>query len=267
VIDSHCHLDMPAFDADREEVWQRAREAGVRAVVIPSVEPGSLARTRSLARAGERFIALGIHPQVIPDLDDADVNDGLARLEREARDSKAVAIGECGLDGAIDLSRAPMERQKRIVAAHTEIACALDLPLILHVFRAHGEAADLLLRTLTLPRAGCVLHSYSGSAELAREYASRGFYISFAGAITRPTARKPIDAARAVPLERLLVETDAPDQPPTGAFASGANGRRCEPAHLPVTLARLAEVRGEDVSAVANATVANANTVFRLGIR
>jgi TatD DNase family protein len=254
---------MPAFDADRDAVCQRARAAGVHALVIPGVEPAHWDRTRALAHPGERFIALGIHPQVVPDLDDAIITNALDALARDARDAGAVAIGECGLDGTIDLARAPCARQRAVVAAHVEVARALDLPLIVHVLHAHAEALALF-RALTLPRAPGVIHSFSGSAELAHQYLALGFHLSFSGAVTRPNARRPVAAARAVPRERLLIETDAPDQTPTGAPPSGPTGRRCEPAHLPLVAARLAEIRGEPLEHLVAATTANARALFRL---
>ena len=136
MIDTHCHLDMPRFDPDRDDVIARARAAGVAAMVIPGVEPARWALTEALALRGERFIALGIHPQVIPDLDDVTIDRGLAELAGRLRASGAVAVGECGLDGTIDLATAPMDRQRRVLEAHIEIARALDLPLVLHVLRA-----------------------------------------------------------------------------------------------------------------------------------
>lgn len=266
MIDTHCHLDMPAFDPDREQVWARARTAGVRAAIVPGVEPESWARTSALARAGERFVALGIHPQALPDLDAHEVSLGLSNLERAAREAGAVAVGECGLDATIDLVRAPLKRQREVLAAHVEVARALDRPLILHVFHAHGEALSLL-KTLALPRTPGVIHSYSGSKELVGEYLRLGFYISFAGAVTRPHARRPVASARAVPLERLLLETDAPDQLPTGAPPSGLSGRRCEPSHLVITRDRLAQIRGEDPDRLVEATTRNALSLFALELR
>jgi TatD DNase family protein len=260
LIDTHCHLDMPAFDPDREEVWQRARALGVRAAIIPGVEPARWDRTLALARPHERFVALGLHPQALPTLDAQSVSRGLSELPRLAREAGAVAIGECGLDGTVDLGRAPIARQREILAAQLEIARALELPLIVHVLRAHGEALALL-RASPLPRRPGVIHSYSGGPELVREYLALGFHLSFAGAVTRPQARRPVAAARAVPLDRLLLETDAPDQPPTGA-----PGRRCEPGHLPLTVARLAALRGETEAALVAGTSANACRLFQLDL-
>ena len=151
-----------------------------------------------------------------------------------------------------------MDHQRRVLCAHVEIARALDLPLILHVFRAHGEALALL-RGERLPRRPGVIHSFSGTADLAREYLRLGFHLSYAGAVTRANARKPVEAVRATPMERLLIETDAPDQIPTGA-----EGRRCEPAHLSITAARIADLRGEATDDLVNATTRNAVALFGL---
>ena len=263
MIDTHCHLDMPRFDEDRDAVIARTRAAGVSALIIPGVEPARWDLTEALALPGERFIALGIHPQVIPDLDDATIDAGLADLPARLRGSAAVAVGECGLDRTIDLTLAPMERQARILLEHIDIATALDLPLVVHVLHAHDDALRVL-RSHRLPSRPGVIHSFSGSAELARQYLAMGFHLSFAGAVTRTNARRPVESARATPLDRLLVETDAPDQAPTGASPSGPDGRRCEPAHLGLTVARLAEIHGIEPSELARITAANSTRLFRL---
>lgn len=263
MIDTHCHLDMPRFDLDRDAVVTRARAAGVTAMVIPGVEPDRWALTEAQASPGERFIALGIHPQVVPDLDDAVIQRGLGDLATRLRASGAVAVGECGLDTTIDLAIAPMDRQRRVLEAHIEIARTLDLPLILHVLRAHDDALRVL-RAARLPRNPGAIHSFSGSAELAKQYLALGFHLSFAGSVTRTNARRPVESARITPIERLLVETDAPDQAPNGAPPSGPDGRRCEPAHLGLTIARLASIRGEDPLELARSTAENARKLFAL---
>ena len=262
LFDTHCHFDDPVFDADRAAAWERARTAGVSAALIPAVSPGSWERTLACALPNERWCALGIHPQCLPELTDRAIEDGLASLEARVRENRArvVAIGECGFDGSIDLALAPYERQRRVFAAHVEVARALDLPLVVHVFRAHGEALRAL-RTLKLPPRPGVIHSYSGSPDLARDYLALGFHLAFGGAVTRPNARKPVTAAREVPLERLLVETDAPDQTPTGV---ADHVRRCEPAHVRVTARRLADIRAMPEGALTERTAANARALFAL---
>lgn len=255
MIDTHCHLDLAAFDADRDEVIARASAAGVRGMLIPGVRPRTWAALAALARrhaaAGVRF-ATGIHPQVVPELGederagDLDLEDRIA-----AACEGAIAIGECGLDGGTG------ERalQERIFRAHVRVARALGKPLIVHVLRAH-DAAPRILREERA--ADVVLHSYSGGADLVPVYAGLGCTFSFAGPVSYANARRPIEAARAVPAELLLAETDAPDQAP-----EPHRGGRSEPGFLPAVIAGLAAARGEELEEVAALTAANATRLFR----
>jgi len=262
VIDTHCHLDVAVFETDRAAVWQRARAAGVHSAVIPGIEPATWGTCVAVARSLGLHVALGIHPQALPELTDAEVDAGLAGLESALRESRAVAVGECGFDGGVDLGRASFERQTAVVAAHLEIARTLGLPVVLHVLRAH-ETALTLLRRVRLPERPGVIHSYSGSAELAHAYLALGFFLSFAGGVTRPRARRPVQAARAIPLERMLAETDAPDQRPTGA-TTNADDCRCEPADLVFVVRRLAEIRGMDEAELRTRLDRNACALFDL---
>jgi TatD DNase family protein len=257
LVDTHAHLDDAALHDDLEARWAAARAVGVVAALAVGVAPASWARTIAVARAlpGVRA-ALGIHPQVVPELDDATLHAALAALPERLLEAGAAAVGECGYDGAYP------DRDRQLVAlrAQLEIARALRLPVSLHVFGpgAHGTMLSVLRETGVLPAGGAV-HGYSGSAELVREYVRLGLCISFAGAITRSNARRPLVAARAVPLDRLLVETDAPFQP-TGA---DARDRRCgEPADLPEVVEALARARGEPAAAIAAATTRNALRTF-----
>ena len=257
MIDSHCHIDSPRFDADREAVLARARAAGVTALIAPSVGPEAweplLAWTR--ARAGTHA-ALGIHPQLLPDLDPKDDERHLAALESVLERGGAVAIGECGLDGPSS-ARAPMERQVAVLRAHLALARRFRLPVLLHCLRAH----EPMLRLLSEERleAGGVMHSYSGSGEQVRDYLPHGLHFSLAGPITYERARKPAAAARAIPAERLLVETDAPDQTPR------PHTGRCEPAYLREVVRGVALARGVAEEEIAALTEANARRLFRLG--
>lgn len=261
MIDSHCHLDFAAFDDDRGEVLARAAAVGVREVVVPGVAPDQWPALPALrARHPGLHVAVGVHPMVVPDLDDAALDDALAGLEDAARRAGAVAIGECGLDGVVaKRDGGAMDRQRRVLDAHAHVARSLGLPLMLHVFRAQGEALERVRAHAPYP-AGGVVHSYSGSAEDVAAWVELGFCLSFAGAVTRPNARRPRAAAAAVPPDRLLVETDAPDQTPHGAPT-----RRNEPGYLPGIVAAVAGARGEDAAAVARRTADNARRLFRLG--
>jgi TatD DNase family protein len=261
VIDSHCHLDLPAFDADRDAVVARARRAGVDGILVPAVRPATWPALVELARVraadGVR-IALGVHPQVVPELAAgeraslADPTAALIAAVEPARDV-VVAIGECGLDGGT----ADRDEQERLLRAHVRAARALGLPLVLHVLRAH-DAAPRILRDERAGEVGGVVHSYSGGTDLIGVYRDLGLAFSFAGPVTYPNARRPVEAARAVPDELLLAETDAPDQAP-----AAHRGGRSEPAFVADVVAGLAAARGTDAAAIAALTRANAVRVFR----
>lgn len=263
-FDTHCHLDAPEFDDDREAVWARARAAGVCLAVIPAVEPASWDETLACAREGERYAALGVHPRYLHRLDDAALGAAMASLEARVRGAcpPVVAIGECGFDGSTEGFRATLDRQREVFFAHAEAARALDLPMVVHVLKAHGEALAAM-RAVALPGRPGVIHSFSGGAELAREYLAMGWHLAMGGSVTRPTARRPVEALRVIPRERLLLETDAPDQTPTGV-PEGV--RRCEPAHLTLVAARVAALRGETLEELAASTTDNARGLFSLEV-
>jgi TatD DNase family protein len=256
IIDTHVHLDVEPLD---DAAWAAARAAGVCAALAVGVAPATWERTIAAARRLEGVgLALGIHPQVVPALDDAAIDDALARLPSLLVETGAAAVGECGLDGP----SGEMDRQRRVLLAQLRIAREAHLPISLHVFRAHGPAIDLLRAFGPLP-AGGVVHGYSGPAELVPRYLAAGLSISFAGAITRSNARRPILAARVVPAEHLLIETDAPYQP-TGADAR--DRKYGEPRDLRDVVRVLARVRGEEEEEVARRTTGNALRIFpRLG--
>ena len=222
LIDTHAHLHDPAFDDDRDEVMARARAAGVVGVVVPGVEASGWARLRTLAPIhGWRF-ALGTHPHALPHT---------TEVPRDL--DGACAVGECGLDGGVAV---PMDEQVRVLEAHLAVAREAGLPVLLHGYRAHGALVATLRRWAPLRG---VLHSYSGGPDLVAEYVRLGLHLSFAGPVTWPNARKPLESLRRVPAERLLAETDAPDQCPA------PHRGRSEPAMLPLVIAAMERVRGE----------------------
>jgi len=261
VIDTHCHLDLAAFDPDRDAALGRARAAGVRGVLVPAIRPSTWPAVMALA--GDRDglgvrVALGVHPQVVPELTAAEraaLADPTAALIAAvtAGGAGVVAVGECGLDGGT----ADRDDQERLLRAHVRAARALALPLVVHVLRAH-DAAPRILREEHAAEVGGVLHSYSGGAELVAVYRDLGFAFSFAGPITYANARRPIEAARAVPDDLLLAETDAPDQAP-----ASHRGGRSEPAYVADVVAGLASARGSTVAATAALTTRNAVRLFR----
>ena len=256
MIDTHCHLDLPIFDGDRDEVLARARAAGVRGFLVPAVRMASsvvaLARTQEGVRA-----AIGVHPQVVPELraEEREVlvdPVGAIVAAIEAARDVVVAVGECGLDGGTGAR----EEQERLFRAHVRAARALGLPLVVHVLRAH-DLAPRVLREERAHEVGGVMHSYSGGAELVPVYRDLGFAFSFAGPVTYANARRPIEAARAVPEELLLAETDAPDQAP-----APHRGSRSEPAHVAEVIRGLAAARGVNVEEMRTVTTRNAVTRF-----
>jgi TatD DNase family protein len=265
MIDSHCHIDGEAFALDREQVLTRACERGVQALVVPAVGASSWQPILELtARPGlpRTHAALGLHPVSLVATSPGDDDALLARLSalatRERR--RLVAIGECGLDAVIDAEKAPMVRQERVLRFQLALARELDLPVVLH---GRGHAAyrrliELLEADGALP-AGGVVHSYGGGADLVRRFAALGLYFGFAGPVTYPDARKVRASATAVAADRLLVETDAPDQTP-----APHRPERSEPAYLVDVLAGLAAARSEGVDALASLTAANARRLFRL---
>jgi TatD DNase family protein len=254
VIDTHCHLDVDAFDGDLDQVIARATAAGVQGMLVPAIRPRTwdalVALTARHASAGVRC-ALGIHPQIVPELDTAESAGDLAeRIARAITNAGAIAVGECGLDGAT----ADQPRQEDIFRAHLRAAKALDLPVVIHVLRAH-DAAPRILREEGPVRG--VLHSYSGGADLVPVYRDLGLAFSFAGPVSYSNARKPVEAARAIPPELLLAETDAPDQAP-----EGHRGGRSEPAFLVAVLAGLAAAREVSAAEIAELTASNARRLF-----
>jgi len=254
VIDTHCHLDLDAFAADRDAMVARAGAAGVVGMLVPAIRPRTWAGVVALAArhaADGVRCALGIHPQIVPELLPDEVAGDLAeRIARAVEAAGALAIGECGLDGATG----ELARQEEIFRAHLRAARALDRPVVIHVLRAH-DAAPRILREEGPVRG--VLHSYSGGAELVPVYRDLGMAFSFAGPVSYPGARRPVEAARAIEAALLLVETDAPDQAP-----EGHRGHRSEPAFLPAVIAGVAAARGEHPDAISALTTANARRIF-----
>jgi TatD DNase family protein len=256
LIDSHCHLDVPRFDNDREAALERAWGAGLLGLVVPAIGPLAWERLLLWPKADARVqVALGIHPQLLPELPEALDDVQLERLDALLGEGLACAVGECGLDGGT-AAQAPLERQVRVLDAQLRLAHKHQLPLLLHCQRAH-PALEVWLERVQLPAAGAVLHSYSGGAERVQGYRARGCWFSFAGPVTWPEARRPVEALRAVPSDCLLAETDAPDQTP-----EPHRGQRCEPAFLPRVLEAMARHRGEDARELSERMATNARRFF-----
>ncbi|MBK1692491.1 TatD family hydrolase [Ectothiorhodospira mobilis] len=250
-IDSHCHFDVPAFDADREACWQRARQAGVTALVLPAIERRTWERVRAVSgRWPGVYPAYGLHPVYLERHREEDLQD----LARWLRAGDAVAVGECGLDGFVQ--GLDMDAQWALFTAQLDLARETGLPVILHARRAVDRVTKALRAR---PGLQGVVHSFSGSRQQADRLLERGFLLGLGGPVTHPRAQRLRRLAAELPLEGLLVETDAPDQP-----GAAHRGERNEPAWLPEIIREIARLRGEPPEHVAAVTADNARRLFRL---
>ena len=261
-IDTHCHLDAPEFDADRDAVVARARAAGVAQLVLPAVEVAHFAAVRELAHAHGFAYALGIHPLYVQRAADEDLARLDAELAAQRDDPLLVAVGEIGLDHFVPgLDR---ERQERFYVEQLKIARRHGLPVILHVRRS----ADALLKHLRrIEVGGGIAHAFNGSAQQAQAFVELGFRLGFGGAATFDRALQIRELARTLALDSVVVETDAPDIPPhwlyrTAAQRTAGEASRNEPAELPRIGALLAGLRGMAVAEFAAATAANARAAL-----
>lgn len=251
LVDTHCHLDLYHFEADREAVLARAREAGVGRILIPGID---LAQSRCVLALAEQYpelrAAVGVHPNDAQSFGES----ALAELRELARHPKVDAIGEIGID--LYWKIAPLEKQHDAFRAQLQLAAELNKPVIIHDRDAHADVMSMLRDHA--PPAGVVLHSFSGDVAMAEEAARLGFYLGVDG----PLTYKKNDGLRAIfaaaPLDRILIETDAPYLPP-----QQRRGARNEPAYVRWVAEKLAEARGLALDDVARATTANAARLFR----
>lgn len=245
LVDTHCHLDAAEFDADRDEVAERARGAGVGLMVVPAVERANFGAVASICREFPACRpAYGIHPMFADRAHEEDLDALRETLRRE----QAVAVGEIGLDFFVE----PRNEQSQSwwYAEQLKIARDFELPVLLHVRRA----VDAILKGLRDIRvSGGIAHAFNGSRQQADEFIKLGLKLGFGGAMTHPRATRLRELAAMLPLESIVLETDAPDIPPEWL---GTN--RNEPAELPHIAAVLARLRGMDVQDVIAATTANA---------
>ena len=258
-IDTHCHLDAPEFAADADVVRARARAAGVQHIVIPAVQVAHADAVRSLAHRHGDSYALGIHPLYTPQAADDDLECLADLLAQYRSDPHLVAVGEIGLDFFVPGLDA--ERQTRFYRQQLQLARRFDLPVILHVRRS----ADALLKGLReLPVQGGIAHAFNGSLQQARAFIALGFKLGLGGALSYERALQLRRLATELPIEALVLETDAPDMPPHWIYRTAAErsaglpqGRNA-PAELPRIAQVLADLRGMPLEALAQQTEANA---------
>ncbi|TEU02090.1 MAG: TatD family deoxyribonuclease [Dehalococcoidia bacterium] len=260
LVDSHTHIDMRLYNRDRDQVLERARGAGVAAVVDVGCDlDSSRGAIRLAAQYSEVFAALGFHPHSAAKMRDSD----LERLSELAQHPKVVAIGEIGLDFYRNLS--PREVQVEAFKKQLALARRLRLPVIVHCRDAQEEVLSIL--TEWAYGAGGVggakeplgvLHCFSGDRELSQRYIEMGFLLSIAGPITYPSSHA-MEIAHHIPLDKLLIETDCPFLTP-----QPYRGKRNEPSNVSFVAEKIGEIRGVPTAVVAEHTTANAAQLFRL---
>ena len=242
--DSHCHLTMSNAEAN----LAAARSAGVRGFVVPGTKAEDAPQALAIAQEHEDvWAAVGFHPHDAKDCDDA----AFAEIARLAREPRVVAVGECGLDYHYDYS--PREVQRAVFERHIELAKALDKPIIIHNRESTGD----MLKILSRVRVKGILHSFTESLDVARKLVDLGYFISFSGIVTFKSAESLREAARGLPHDRVLIETDTPYLAPVPY-----RGRDNEPAYVIAVAELLAKLWDVSVEQVAAQTTANFERVF-----
>lgn len=249
LVDTHCHFDHPVFDVDRDELVNSMNTNGVSDVIFPATTATGWQRLRDITQTSAHFHAsYGLHPMFMAQHHEKH----LAQLRQWLENERPVAVGECGLDFFIaDPDR---ERQTSLFEQHLHLARDFDLPLIIHARKSLDEVLKHIRKVGSLSG---VVHSFSGSQQQADQLIEQGFYLGIGGTATYERAKRLHKVIANVPQERLLLETDAPDQPD-----SQWRGKRNEPGRLPVIAGTVAELTKTDVETIAETTTSNAQRLF-----
>ena len=251
LFDTHAHYDSRQFNADRDEVLSGLKERGVALVVNPGCD---IPTSRMAVAIAEKhpfvYAAVGFHPE---ELEGAELSD-LEEIRALAAHKKVVAIGEIGLDYYWVKDEEGRQKEREFFRAQLELARELDLPVIVHDREAHGDTMDIVRE---YPGIRGVFHCYSGSAEMAAELVKLGWMISFTGVLTYKNARKAVEAAAVIPLERLMIETDAPYMAP-----EPHRGKRNDSGYVRHTCEKLAEIKGISLEECARITMENGLRFF-----
>jgi TatD DNase family protein len=251
LVDTHCHLDLEIFDSDREAVIARARAVGVKQMLIPAVDAPHWEGLIDLCNSRPGlYPALGLHPVFIQQHSREDLQTLATAIEKY----QPVAVGEIGLD--FHIQDTDPQAQRALFEAQLTIAEDSRLPVILHVRKAHEDVIKLLKHHRVK---GGIAHAFNGSIQQAYQYLELGFKLGFGGMLTYERSRKLRSLARQLPMEAIVLETDAPDM-----TVASHHGERNSPEYLPECLLALAEVRQEDPAVLARQSTANARDVLRL---
>lgn len=251
IIDTHCHLDFEVFDADREQVLQEAREVGLISIIVPGTHQQGWQNLLSVCVAHEvLYPAIGLHPMFLEHHQESD----LGLLEQEIDQTRLIAIGEIGLD--YRNSEGNEDQQKYYFEQQILLAGEKELPVILHILKAHDQALKILRNN---PVCGGTVHAFNGSLQQAEQYIELGFKLGFGGMLTYERSSKLRKLATELSLESIVLETDAPDM-----TVFQHQYQRNSPVYLPYCLQALAEVRNEAPEDIAAQTTENAISVFKL---
>ena len=255
IFDSHAHYDDPRFDGDRDVLLCSMAEHGVRAIMnVGNTTGANLAGIELARRYDFIYCSIGIHPDQSAEIAAQHSREYLDLMAQQLSYEKAMALGEIGLDYYYD-DNAPRETQRLIFEQQLALAKDLDVPVIIHNRDAHQDTLELLKKY----RPKGIMHCFSGSAEVAKEVLKLGMYIGFTGVITFKNARRAVEAAAEVPLDRLLIETDCPYMAP-----ETYRGKRCDSTMLPRMAEKLAEIKGVSPQRLADQTFENTCAVYRI---
>ena len=251
IIDSHCHIDFEAFDNDRQQVLDRAQKTGIEHIIVPGVSANTWPRIKTVCKQHKNLHACyGLHPYYI----DQHTHDDLTLLKEWVIKEKSIAIGECGLDYFLkDLDK---EKQMEFFEAQLDMAIENNLPVVIHSRKATEQVIQALKNR---PGIRGMIHSYSGSYEQAMQLIELGFYLSFGGAITYDRATRLRDIAAKIPLDNLLIETDAPDQADLKHHK-----QRNEPAYIETVIDVLSDLRNESIETICKQTSHNCKQLFSI---
>jgi len=253
IVDTHCHLNDPAFAQKIDEVIGRAKLSGVSAFIVPSYDLESLMKTEELSnRYTEIHPAFGIHPWYAND------NIDITPVERYSKQNRTIAIGEIGLDFSEEI-KADREAQIRLFRAQVEFAISQNLPVLIHCRKAHNEMLGILQQYQNRIRG--VMHSFSGNQEMLSKFLSLGLYISFSGAVTRTHAKKYHKNAKNLPEDRILFETDAP-----AISTQSVRAEDVEPCHILEVIRFVASLRDVPVERLISSSTQNARELFGTSI-
>ncbi|MEH6463163.1 MAG: TatD family hydrolase [Shewanella psychromarinicola] len=253
MIDTHAHLDMSAFDGDREQLFEAMHRSGITSVILPGVSVDQWQKQIQIAQQFDCFFSLGIHPWYVPENIDAAIIKLDAILQQHSKNKRLVAVGECGLDKLHHWS----DKQLLLLDKQLALAKAYQLPVILHAVKAHQELLTMLAH-FRLPKGG-VVHGFYGNSDIAKRYISLGFKLGVGGLILNPSAKKLRETVVNLPLEHFLLETDSPSMAPFDHPQS-----RNTPLILPRVVSEIAFLKEKSTVCILEQLNSNALQLFDL---